>query len=110
MPASDAYEWVLKQAGARPADRDNVDNRIIKDVRNGTGRIIDRTLDVGGWPTLAVNRTSLAIPANPNSDKDGDGYTNIEEWLHQMAAKVEGQQAPDLEIAPPSAPRGLLVH
>ena len=25
----------------------------------------------------------------PSGDDDGDGYTNLEEWLHGYAAKVE---------------------
>jgi hypothetical protein len=43
------------------------------------------------FPTLAQNRRTLTLPANPNSDDDGDGYTNLEEWLHCMAAQVEGR-------------------
>ena len=28
-------------------------------------------------------------PADRNGDKDSDGYTNLEEWLHAFAAEVE---------------------
>lgn len=90
-PASATVEWVLANVGARPADRDTVDQRIIDDVRNGTGVIIDSPSDVGGWPSLVENTRELTLPANPNGDDDGDEYTNLEEWLHEMAAVVEGR-------------------
>jgi hypothetical protein len=88
--AWEAYVFVLNHAGARPADRDSVDIRILNDVRNGTGRIIDSQDEVGGWPNLPQNYRVLTLPSNPNSDDDGDGYTNLEEWLHAFAAEVEG--------------------
>jgi hypothetical protein len=90
MPVNQVENYVLANAGARPADRDAVDKRIVKEVINGTGRIIDSQKDVGGWPVLAKNYRALTIPGNPNEDNDGDGYTNLEEWLHGYAADVEG--------------------
>jgi len=36
----------------------------------------------------------LTLPASPNGDDDGDGYTNLEERLHQLAAEVEGRSPP----------------
>ena len=33
----------------------------------------------------------MVIPKKPNDDDDGDGYTNLEEWLHRYAAEVEGE-------------------
>ena len=88
-PAADVGAWVLASAGARPGDRDPVDTRIIDEVRTGKGRIIASQKDVGGWPDLAERRRTLAIPADPSGDDDGDGYTNLEEWLHGFAADVE---------------------
>jgi len=82
---------VLADAGARPADRDAVDRRIIGDVRKRTGRIIDSQRQVGGWPDLARNARAFDVPSDPNGDDDGDGYTNIEEVLQEMAAQVEGR-------------------
>ncbi len=43
----------LAACGARPWDRDPIDARIVSDVRNGTGRIIDSEADVGGYPVRA---------------------------------------------------------
>ncbi|MFL6548531.1 MAG: polysaccharide lyase family 1 protein [Povalibacter sp.] len=98
---------VLKWAGARPADRDTVDTRIVNSVRNGTGRIINCVsndgsarckLNAGGWPNMAQNRRALTLPANPNT-VTASGYTNLELWLQRMASEVEG-----LPTTTPKAP------
>ena len=89
MPAEQVREFVLANAGARPADRDSVDERIISNIKNGQGEIVASQEDVGGWPDLAENRRELRIPSNPVGDDDDDGYTNLEEWLHAFAAEVE---------------------
>jgi hypothetical protein len=103
MPSSAVEDYVIANAGARPADRDSVDIRLINDVRNGTGSIIDSQDDVGGWPVLGRNTRVLSLlPGKPHSDNDGDGYTNLEEWLHAFAAEVEGSSAGH-PISPPSA-------
>jgi hypothetical protein len=88
-PATEVREWVLATAGARPMDRDPVDVRIIREVHDRTGNIPSSQEDVGGWPELAKNHRDLELPANPNSDDDGDGYTNLEEWLHGFSERVE---------------------
>lgn len=71
-------------------DRDAVDRRIILTVQTRTGRIIASQNDVGGWPSLPINRQVFQTPLNPNGDDDRDGYTNLEEVLHQAAAPLEG--------------------
>lgn len=91
-PAAEVEAWVLANAGARPADRDPVDQRIVKSVREGKGAILKSQADVGGWPVLAENRRELTIPQNPTGDDDGDGYTNLEEWLHAFAGEVERRE------------------
>lgn len=47
-PAVEVKSRVLANAGARPWDRDEVDRRIVSEVRNGQGRIIDSEQEVGG--------------------------------------------------------------
>jgi len=44
-----AYEKVMAGAGASIV-RDSVDSRVINDVKNGTGKIIDDEDEVGSWP------------------------------------------------------------
>ena len=85
---SAVYAAVLAQAGAWPAARDAIDERIVGDVRNGTGRVATA---VGSVPTLPATQRALAVPANPSGDDDGDGYTNLEEWLHAYARAAEGR-------------------
>jgi len=52
MSAEDALVDVLANAGATLPARDAVDARIVADVRNGTGGLIDDPAEVGGWPDL----------------------------------------------------------
>ena len=94
-----AYESVLDSAGSRPLNRDSADSRIVATVRNRGGEIVNCVEDdgstrcdknAGGWPQMAEVTRTLAVPGDPNGDSDGDGYTNLEEWLHGMAADLEG--------------------
>lgn len=90
MDGREVYEYVLVNAGARPADRDSVDKRLVNGVKNGTGGIIDSQEQVAGWPSLPINRRPLTLPERPHDDDNGNGYTNLEEWLHSFAREVEG--------------------
>jgi pectate lyase len=101
--ATVALQRVLAQAGALPWRRDAADVRVTSNVRNGTGLIIDRTLQVGGWPTLQAvtpprdtdqdglpDYWEQAVGLNPlnqdnNGDVNGDGYTNLEDYLNWLA-------------------------
>lgn len=101
----DAYQAVLAKSGCSLPKRDSVDARIVEEVRNGTATygdgIIDSPGDVGGWPELSAGTATAdadqdgmpdkweirhgldARDGSDNSlDKDGDGYTNVEEWLN----------------------------
>jgi hypothetical protein len=51
-PALEVERWVLANAGARPWDRDAHDTRILADVAEGRGRIIDSEQEVGGYPKV----------------------------------------------------------
>jgi pectate lyase len=104
--ADEAYKLVLARAGAILPKRDPVDERIIKDVRDRRGAIINSQADVGGWPELksskapidtdldgmpdewevrhGLNPKNAADGATPASD--GTGYTNLEAYLNALAA------------------------
>jgi len=62
--AQEAFELVLAHAGATLPKRDPVDRRLIEQVRNGTGKIINSQDEVGGWPELK----SMAPPKDSNND------------------------------------------
>jgi predicted amidohydrolase YtcJ len=104
MSARDAYEAVLADAGATRPARDAMDARIVAEVRAGQGKLIDSQRQVGGWPVYKpavapVDSDHDGIPdgwerahgLNPNDPSDaalvsnGDGYTNIEKYLNELA-------------------------
>ncbi len=111
--AQDAYDSILLHVGATLPQRDTLDQRIINDVINNTGKIIDvqggfphctaYALTVNAWPTLCSS------PAPADLDKDGmpdwwetlngldsanaadrngyapNGYTNLENYLNSIS-------------------------
>jgi hypothetical protein len=100
--AEEAYQLVLKYAGAS-LFRDAVDHRMVKDVEQGTGRLIDSQKDVGGWPEYRSKPAPKdsdgdGIPddweikhgLNPNDPSDGNrytldkDYTNLEVYLNSL--------------------------
>jgi hypothetical protein len=104
--AAEAMEIVPARAGATAPQRDAVDRRVVADVKNGTGSIIDSPDEVGGYAKLAGGtppadsdhdgmsdqwEQQMGLnPQNPsdgNGDLDADGYTNIEEFLHFMSSQ-----------------------
>lgn len=89
LSPQESEQRVIAYAGARASDRDAVDIRLLEQYRTRTGTIPKTMAEVGGWPELAVNYREFVAPANPHGDDDGDGYTNLEELLHEMAFEAE---------------------
>jgi hypothetical protein len=104
IPAVEAFDKVLAGGGATRPKRDAVDLRIVAEVTSKTGKIIDSPAEVGGYPKLTGGTPPVDSdhdgmpddwekqkgldPKNPRDatqDRDGDGYTNIEEYLHWLA-------------------------
>ncbi len=93
------YNRVLSFAGARPKDRDSVDNRIVKSVKERSGGTINCVSNngtarcqrghAGGWPWIAQHTRKLTLPSNP-STVASNGYTNLENWLHSMDVALQG--------------------
>jgi hypothetical protein len=100
--AASAYRRVLADAGASRV-RDAVDRKIVDGVRTRTGRQIDTQGQDGGWPVLITTPAPLdgdgdGMPdaweqrhgRDPKlddsaSDRDGSGYTAIEDYLATLA-------------------------
>ena len=59
LPASEVQDSVIRNAGARPWDRDAVDKRIIADTIEGRGEIIDSEQQVGGYPVQTPTRQAF---------------------------------------------------
>jgi pectate lyase len=83
--AFDAYTTVLRLAGASHK-RDTLDQRVVKDVTNRTGRIIDVQ---GGFPHgTAYETTRTAWPflqsLQPPIDSDSDGIPDEWERKHNL--------------------------
>ncbi len=106
ISAAEARELVLAEAGATAPQRDAVDSRVVDEVKKRTGFIIDSPEDVGGYPELASgippadtdhdgmpDEWELKMGLDPenssdgNGDLNGDGYTNIEEYLHSLSSR-----------------------
>jgi hypothetical protein len=110
--AAEAYTNVLADVGCDFPSLDEHDQRILKEVRNGTHQysgsktglpgLPDSQEDVGGWDNYPeVHRPAgwdtdddgmpdeweqdrgldFSDSTDGNGDRDGDGYTNLEEYL-----------------------------
>ncbi|CAF3927832.1 unnamed protein product, partial [Rotaria sp. Silwood1] len=112
--ATDAYNAVLASAGASLPIRDTLDDRIVNNVKNRTGKIIDvqgnyphgtaYSLSATAWPTLATGNISTdtdqdgmpnwwetrnGLNINMATDRNGiasNGYTNLENYIDSIPA------------------------
>jgi hypothetical protein len=75
--ALDARDRVFAHGGASLPLRDSVDTRVVNDVINGTGAIIDTQGQVGGWPTLNSSPAPL--------DTDQDGMPDVWETANDLS-------------------------
>ncbi len=102
LSPQEAYNTVLEQGGAS-LHRDIVDTRVKNEVINGSGAIINSQEEVGSWPVLNSVATPLDtdqdgmpdewetsrgldknVSSDRNGDDDNDGFTNLEEYLHEL--------------------------
>ncbi|HEX6430792.1 MAG TPA: pectinesterase family protein, partial [Niastella sp.] len=110
--ALNAFDAVLGKAGCSLPNRDTLDQRIVNDVRNRTGKIIDvqggyphgtpYAQTVNAWPALAAvsaladsdhdgmpdnYETTNALDPNDATDRNGyasNGYTHLENYLNSL--------------------------
>ncbi|KLU03068.1 Pectate lyase [Rhodopirellula islandica] len=98
-PAETLVERLLPIVGATLPRRDAVDVRVVSDVRNKTGVMINDPAEVGGWPALepgtVQDRDRDGMPdawelqhgldpddsSDAMQDMNGDGYVNLEQYL-----------------------------
>jgi hypothetical protein len=66
----------------------------VPDATSAYDIVLDCSRNAGGFPPITGSSRPLVLPDDPGGDTDGDGYTNLEEWLHEFAAEVECQPDP----------------
>jgi pectate lyase len=106
----------LDQEGNWVSNRDAVDERLVREYRTGTGKLVYDVNDVGGFPAIAAgtpyadaDRDGMpdvwekARGLNPDindsaGDRDGDGFTNIEEFIN---APMPGERREIRKAGPP---------
>lgn len=129
LPAKQAFDYVLNNAGASLPKRDPVDARVVEQVRTGKiitpknvklpetqfkhrrlpidsykGGIITDINQVGGYPEYkgtpykdsdsdgmpdeweSKNKLNPKDASDASSDKNNDGYTNIEDYLNSVVS------------------------
>ena len=85
--------------------RDTVDERLVRNVGDRKGHVINSQDQVGGWDAYPprsrpagfdtdrdgmpdewerANRLDPSDPEDRNGDTDRDGYTNLEEYLNSL--------------------------
>ncbi|MDJ0978687.1 MAG: pectate lyase [Erythrobacter sp.] len=103
VAAEKAYESVLETAGAWP--RDAIDERVVRDVRDRSGRIVN---EPGSLPAIAAGKAyddadedgmddnwEIAHGADPRvtdmwEDADANGISNFEEFLSFREVALRG--------------------
>jgi pectate lyase len=103
LQGSDLTNAVLAGVGATLPRRDAVDQRVVESIQKRDGQMINSPLVVGGYPNMKGGQPPVDSdhdgmpdvweqkmgfhpqdPADAARDHDGDGYTNIEEYLHSL--------------------------
>jgi len=110
--------------GASLPIRDAVDVRIISETINRNGSIINSPSQVGGYPVYqsgtpladtdrdgmpdnweTQNGFNPSDPSDGPQDSDGDGYTNVEEYLNSLIPGTGGSSPPST----PNPPTNIIV-
>lgn len=69
---------VARFAGARPAERDAIDTRIVREALTGAAHIIDSQDEVGGYPKIESIERKVEVPE-----------TGRRAWLEKITREVE---------------------
>ena len=107
LPSSVVEATVLNNVGPSTLFVDEVDARLFSEYANSSGtRDITSISAVGGFPNISSNERSASydtdndgmadsweistfgdLSAQPSDDEDGNGYTNIEEFLYALTTE-----------------------
>jgi len=121
--AREAYDLVVADVGANRPVRDSDDQRIINNLVQRKGNLISGVNYGLTWPTLAsgtpyldadqdgmddnweiqhFGNTSRGSATDSTGDFDGDGYTDLEEYLNGTNPKVYESEKGSLTFTPSS--------
>ena len=118
----EAYTKVLAMAGAVYPRRDALDQRILNEVKSGTGEFANRHEEVGGLPytesyirpeSLDTDRDGipndweLANGLNPNDPYDSlkfaaNGYSNLENYANSLVDMSYVPDNPEIQLLSPA--------
>lgn len=84
LDAIESYKKVLLSGGAYLPKRDAIDSRIVGDVKNSKGKIIQSQENVGGWVTYTSKPTPI--------DTDKDGMPDVWETKHNLNLRDENDR------------------
>jgi len=89
-PAASVYPAILATAGARPAERNPIDRRILAAIADDSARQIDDEAAVGGWPALAPQTRPLSLPVPTPARLDRAGAQTLARWLCEAGQRAAG--------------------
>lgn len=113
--AEEAFDDVIANVGATLPKRDDIDARVVADVKNGTGRIINGIAEVGGFSGITSEKRVFTIPdewkstSGMGSSAETDlvtggiwtGYTWIEAYVNDWTQKQSAPTNPDITVTSP---------
>ena len=112
VSAEDAYADVLAEAGASLPKRDSIDARVVADVENGTGRIINNDEEIGGLTGIESSEDVFEIPEDwktengmgtaEETDLAPSGYTWIEEYVNDWTEEQNAPTNPSITVESPA--------
>lgn len=117
LPTEDLFPELEQSFGAYLPLRDAVDERILLNTVQHTGGVISSPNRVLGWPNKEIVRASidpnnnwqetygihLNKPEDANADYNGNGYTNLEEFLNGTDPQNDESYKSITEAFPPSS-------
>ncbi|MCD7904552.1 MAG: dockerin type I domain-containing protein [Clostridiales bacterium] len=117
--AQEAYSTILETAGATLPKRDAIDARIVYDVENMTGRIVNNASEVGGMIDInagATEQRTFTVDESWKTEKglssysDGDiitegefaGYVLLEAYVNDRTEEQEAPTNPEITVLSPA--------
>lgn len=100
--AEEAYDRAVKSAGAVLPVRDSIDARVVEDIKNQTGRLINKAFEVGGYVDMSGDSKIFKISESwKEANNMGDaaetdiireglykGYTWLEAYVFDEVEKL----------------------